>query len=250
MGSLGVGCTLDKGVTVRVKQSAKLEVVFNDAPILFPTVISVVKTLTTTPITVTISSPLPLGFGFGISGASALATAFVLNDNLKLSKNPSRLIEIAHIAEVENKTGLGSVATQSTGGFLLKIKPGIPTKVKRLPFVGQKLYATIIGLIETPKVLQENSIITRVNKTAKSALEKIQESKQLSLASILDISLAFSQNSGLLQNKNVMELIDMIRRAGGHATMAMLGQVVISDIRPPYTKYRIEKLTITDNMLF
>ena len=62
-------------------------------------------------------SSLPLGYWFGISGASALATAYALNRLLKLKKSNKELAIIAHIAEVESKTGLGDVTNQYYWGF-------------------------------------------------------------------------------------------------------------------------------------
>lgn len=244
MGSVGVGCTVHEGVKVAVKKSHAINVIFNQKRLIFPTVSSVIKKLTQLPITARITSPLPLAYGFGVSGASALATAFALNDFLKLSYKPSQLVGIAHVAEVENRTGLGSVATQSTGGFLLKVKPGIPTQVKHLPFIGRKLFATVINRIETPSILNNTHVLTRVNGQAQKALESISRQLPVTLAEILDTAHVFAQNSGLLTQK-AARVIDVIRSDGGHASMAMIGEVVLSD-KKPICDYPIRELTITN----
>src|SRR5258706_12865492 len=119
MGSIGLGFTIDKGVTVEVSKSDETEIFFNNKKIDFPTVESVIKNLPTPFIKggkggfrIHISSPLPLGCGFGLSGASALATAYALNELLGLGREQLELAKIAHAAEVENKTGLGDVTNQ------------------------------------------------------------------------------------------------------------------------------------------
>lgn len=247
MGSVGVGCTVNKGVKVHVQKSDVTKILFNQTSLTFPTVSSVVKKITQTPVSVSISSTLPLAYGFGISGASALATAFALDEYLKLSYKPLQLIEIAHVCEIENKTGLGSVATQITGGFLLKEKPGIPTKVRHLPLVGQKIFAAVIGRIETPTVLCDEKRLIRVNAVAKKSLAAISSTQQISLAEILDISFLFAKESGLL-TRSVAGIIESVRSTGGHATMAMIGEVVLSD-QKPNCDYLIRELTVTEDTI-
>ena len=247
MGSVGVGCTVSEGVKVHVEKSDVSKILFNQKLLTFPTVFSVIKKLTNVSVTVNISSKLPLAYGFGISGASALATAFALNDYLELSYKPTKLIEIAHIAEVENRTGLGSVATQSVGGFLLKEEPGIPAKFRRLFFIGQKIFATIIDRIETPSVLGDARRLTRVNSAAKRAIAVISKSSKAAFVDVLDISYSFAKESGLL-TRRVSEIIDGIRRRGGHATMAMIGEVVLSD-QKPVCDYIVRELTVTKDTI-
>src|SRR3989344_7483678 len=73
MGSYGFGFTLNEGVVVEAKKSKRNEILFNNNPIDFPAVKSVMKKLTKQKIRIHIDTKLPLGCGFGLSGASALA---------------------------------------------------------------------------------------------------------------------------------------------------------------------------------
>ena len=69
---------------------------------------------------------LPIGGGFGCSAAGALSTALALNEELQLNLKKEKCGQIAHIAEVENRTGLGDVIGSYFGGFEVRIKPGAP----------------------------------------------------------------------------------------------------------------------------
>lgn len=249
MGSIGIGATINRQVLVRVYKNTKTVIKFNGKVIDFPTVCTVIKKLTSQSVYADIRSPLPLGCGFGISGASALATAYAINELFGFKKDRKTLQIIAHTAEIENKTGLGSVATQITGGFLLKTAPGLPVRARKLFFIGQKLYGVILGKLETPKILSDQKQMQKITKTATEILKEINAFPTLTLPFILDKSYEFARVSGLI-NKKTGSMINNIRAHGGHATMSMLGDVILSDIIPGNLsdlKYQIEKLLITDS---
>lgn len=243
-GSIGIGATLDKKVEIVAEKSNVTRIFFNEKKISFPTVSTVLKSLTNQPLRIKITSSLPLGYGFGISAASSLATAFAVNKLLGLNKKREELIKLCHKAEIVNRTGLGSVVTASIGGFLLKTKAGIPTNAFPLPYIGQKLYAVIIDKLTTPSVLSSNKRLEIINKAAKRALTGIRKSPSLRLSEIIDIAYNFVTEANLLTDKRVNRVIEEIRKSGGHATMAVLGQVVISDVKPRLNNYRVEELTI------
>ena len=246
MGSIGVGCTIDRQVNVRIKEYIKSSIFFNGTEINLPTVESVIDVLSSKPLSVEITSTLPLGYGFGISGASSLATAIGINRLFSLKKSRLDLAKIAHRAEIINRTGLGSIATQITGGFLVKKEAGLPVKTSFLPFVGKKIYAVIIDKLETPKIIRKSNRLRRINTAAEKALRIISQHPNISLADILDISYNFAKESNLLTNQELIKVINEIKNQSGHATMLMLGQVAISDIKPKLDpKYHIEKLTIS-----
>ncbi len=249
-GSVGIGTTLDKNVTVTVNNNYSGQIFFNGKPVSFPTVANVIKSLTDQNLKIDITSPLPLGYGFGISAASALASAFATNRLLMLGKSKEELIMIAHRAEIINHTGLGSVATAATGGFLLKTKAGIPSKAKKLPFAGQKLYAVIIDKLTTPTVLNSKIRLRTVNNAAEGVLETIHKNSFLKLKDVIDLGYIFAVKAGLLTDIRVISVISDIRKKGKHATMAMLGQVVISDTKPRLkVNYRIEELTVSKEIV-
>lgn len=245
-GSIGIGCTINSGVTSTVKTSYQTKILFNNTQIYFPTVLSALTRLTPVPLHVSLHSPLPLGYGFGLSGASALSTLYAANKILKTEKTKKELALLAHKAEIENGTGLGTVATEITGGFLLKNIPGFPVDTVTFPFIGQKLYAIIIGKLTTPSILHDKMRMRKINHAADEALSKIRKMSSGTLEDIIDISYEFAKKSTLLHT-SLHFVIEKVRQQGIHATMAMLGEVIICDKRPRLDNVRIEELIITDD---
>lgn len=227
-GSYGVGFTLDKGVTVKVKKSRATTIFFNKKLMRFPTVSDVLRALTNEHVHIEISSVLPLGCGFGLSGASALATAYAVNKLLKLRKSNKELAIIAHAAEVENKTGLGDVVNQYYGGFFLKTKPSSRFLVKKLPLRNIPVYCSYFSKISTRDILINKSQKVRINKAAGEALQNVEKVK--TFAEIIAIAKKFAIDSRLLKHKKTIATIEAIEKQGGHASMIMLGNAVYSDI--------------------
>lgn len=248
LGSTGIGCTIDKSVKTYALKSEKNSISFNGEKIILPTVITAMKILTDIPTKLIIESPLPLACGFGVSGAATLASLFAVNKLLKLNKSDENLAAIAHFAEIKNRTGLGTVATQTTGGFLIKKRAGVPSEFDRLDFAGKKIYATIIDSLKTPTILSDATKLKKINLAADRALRIVKNKKDISLEDILNISYEYCLKSGLLTNNKTKNIIELIRNSGGCATMAILGQTVLSNIRPGgKNEYHTFDLTITDN---
>lgn len=245
-GSIGIGCTINKGVTTSVLPSSENKVLFNGVSFNFPTVSSVIKSLTLQQVLVDIQTSLPLGCGFGLSGACALSCAHGINIVFDLRLSKERIAEIAHIAEIENNTGLGTVGTQFQGGFLVKTAPGFPTKAYSLGLIGKSVYATIISSIPTSSILTDAKKLTSINQAADHALQRVN--RRSTLEEILDISYTFASEARLFSHGEMKEIADEIRSSGGHATMTMLGQVIISDKKPHiHERYPVKKFTITDD---
>lgn len=120
-------------------------------------------------------SILPPGYGYGVSGASALSLAFAANKALGSPLTKDRVGEIAHLAEVENLTGLGDVAAQMVGGFEVRLSPGAPTVGKVLRLQDPDGYV----VLTTPvKPLPTNKLIT-------NHLAKINEQGEFAISSFM-----------------------------------------------------------------
>ena len=206
--------------------------VFNEVSIIFPTVLSVINKLTKQKLRIYIKSKLPLGCGFGLSGASALASAYAINDLLGLKKSNKELAIIAHTAEVENRTGLGDVVNQYYGGFCLKLKPSSYFKVKKLPINDADVYCKYFSRISTKSVITNKKLKNKINETSSTALnniKKIIKNDGIKFGDIIKISKEFAINSGLLKDKNTIKAIKKIGKNNGDASMIMLGNAVFSD---------------------
>lgn len=232
MHSLGMGFTITEGVVVTVSHhSSQTTVRFNGSQIHFPTVVSVVQKLTPQPMRVEIDSPLPLGCGFGLSGAASLATAYALNALLALDKSEEALAMIAHVAEVENRTGLGDVCAQYHGGCLVKLKVGYPLAAERLSIPEQPIYYRYFSSIQTKTILENAERRECINRAADETLQalgKLTKSPAIDFNACIQLSKQFSVSSGLLEDGHVQKVIREIEAAGGVASMIMLGNAVFS----------------------
>lgn len=244
-GSIGLGCTIDKGVTATVIPSSATKIFLNNKPINIPPVFDAIKILTNKNVELHVECLLPLGCGFGLSGATTLSALYVINRLLQLEKTCEELARIAHQSEIINGTGLGTVATEITGGFLLKTKSGLPTKAVHLPFVGEKLYAIILGSLDTQNLLKKN--LEKNNNAADAALEKIKNLKHPSLQECLKISYIYAQKNGFL-SPSIKLIIDQLHNQDISGTMAIFGEVIFCDKKPRLDEnFRIEELQITNS---
>lgn len=237
MHSLGMGFTVKEGVEATVAEQQHTQVFFNGQDINFPTVRLVVERLiqdtNISGIKVQLISLLPLGCGFGLSGAAALATAYALNRLIGADKDNETLAMIAHVAEVENRTGLGDVCSQYHGGCLVKLKEGAPLVADKLPIPEQPIYYRYFGPIQTSEVLRDKEKAKRINQAADTALTVLQQltgthaNPDLFTACIA-VAKQFSVESGLLADSQVIKTIKQIENSGGVASMIMLGNGVFS----------------------
>lgn len=231
MHSLGMGFTVRDGVVVTVRGGSQTTILFNGSEIRFPTVASVVQKLTPQALHIDIESPLPLSSGFGLSGASALAVAYAVNALLGLGKPEEELAMIAHVAEVENLTGLGDVCAQYHGGCLVKLKAGYPLAAEPLSVPEQPIYYRYFGPIHTRDILADPAQRDRINRAADRALRRLEEIVKLDAVDFnacIRLSKIFAMDSGLLRDLRVQQVVQEIEDENGSASMIMLGHAVFS----------------------
>jgi pantoate kinase len=243
MHSLGMGFTVADGVTVTVAESESTSVDFNADPIEFATVRTLLAKLTGARVRVEIETDLPLSGGFGLSGASSLATAFAVNELLHLGLTEDALAMAAHVAEVENLTGLGDVAGQFTGGCLIKLVPGDPLAAVSLPVPEQIVHYRYFSAINTRDVIGDPEQRERINAAADTALTELaylENRNESEFASYIRVAKEFSIQSGLLLDDEVKSAIRECEDSGGTASMIMLGNAVFSDV--PFTGAKTTRL--------
>lgn len=243
MHSLGMGFTVADGVTVSVARSEATQVRFNGSEIEFPTVRSVVAKLASVPLSVEIETELPLSGGFGLSGASSLATAFAVDALLGSGRSEHELGMTAHIAEVENLTGLGDIAGQFNGGCLVKLTPGDPLAAVPLPVPEQTVYYRYFGPINTKDVIGNPAQRERINAAADvalAALDRLRMREESEFARYIEVAKQFSVDSRLLAHEGVKAAILECEAAGGAASMIMLGNAVFSNV--PFSDAKTTRL--------
>lgn len=233
-GSLGFGFTINEGVIAEVTKSDTTEILFNKKLINFPAVEKVINSLTKEKVKVDLTTPLPLGCGFGLSGACSLATAYAVDKLLGLKKSKKELATIAHIADVESKTGLGDVTNQYFGGMLVKFESSSHFVVKKLPFENTPVYCISFSKLETKSVLTDINLQKTINSSAQKALEKLKalllQKDPVTFDKIIALSKEFVTESGLLKDEKTKTKIAEIEAQGGYASMIILGNAVFSNI--------------------
>ena len=117
---------------------------------------------------------LPVGCGYGASGSGAIGTIFGLNKLLNLNLTNLESGRIAHIAEVVNKTGLGTVCGQLGRGLCVLKEPGYPCNHERLKSPNDLLVICgSFGAIKTKSILSDESLSSKIKQAGKVALRKL-----------------------------------------------------------------------------
>ena len=164
------------------------------------------------------------GRGYGTSGAGALSLSLALNDSLGLSLSGSEAAQIAHLCEIECRTGLGTVASVFFGGLTVRAVPGAPEigKVRRLSLPSSMMIVSAsFGPISTRRVLANLDLKKTINSCGRGLIEKFLRNG--SYSNFMTQSRTFSTCVGLmsLRLRRVMNALDS---SGFSCSMMMLGE--------------------------
>ncbi|TFF93670.1 MAG: hypothetical protein EU543_03060 [Promethearchaeota archaeon] len=152
---------------------------------------------------------LPVGCGYGASGSGALGTSFGLNKLLKLNLSNYECGKIAHIAEVVNKTGLGTVCGQLAAGLGMVAESGYPGKYQHIPFPnGIYVICTSFGKISTPDFLSNQTLHSIVNIPGRDALRKLK--KNPNIKNFAELSWEFVQKTEILEILHLSKIRELI----------------------------------------
>ena len=170
---------------------------------------------------------VPIASGYGTSAAGTLASCLALAEAAEIPATMNQLGRIAHIAEVENQTGLGTVSALLTGGFVLVTEPGAPGigLIDKLRFPkGHTIVCAYMGPIPTRRALSHSDITDRVNPAAKRVMEAVR--RKPDLATFLNQTRKFSSESGF-QSPEMARLMDIMVSTGAvGAAQNMIGKAV------------------------
>lgn len=170
---------------------------------------------------------VPIGAGFGTSAAGALGTALALSKALDLACTYNELGRLAHAAEIECKTGLGTVGPLMVGGCILTTEPGAPGTaiIDRIPLTAD--HVIVAGLFEgipTRSVLSSPQKRQIVNKTGRKTLERILSDP--SITNFMSCCLTFAEETGFM-NDRLRQLAKLAEKAGAiGAAQNMVGEAI------------------------
>jgi len=186
---------------------------------------------------------LPVGCGFGASGSGALGAALGIGYLMDLNITYNEAARIAHIAEVENKTGLGTVAGLWFGGLSIVLEPGYPFHVDKIFYPPDlKVICGTFGELKTKSVLSNPVLSAKIKNAGKRAMENILMSPNI--FTFMDESVNFVENIDILNLLNLTECRELINSLNKvkkvKASMNQLGKSVFSICFPEESNLVLE----------
>lgn len=270
IGSRGAGVSLSSGITTIVEINKALEdstvikingVAQGSAEVskrVMNAALSRLKKRDRYCVTVEHSMSVPIGAGFGTSGAAALSLALALNEALELNMTRTEAAQMAHVAEVECKTGLGTVIAETFGGVEIRTKPGAPGigEVIQVPVPENTVVVCLsFGPLSTKESLTNPATRERVNRYGGDLVNKLAEKPDL--AGFLELSREFAEHVGLI-TESVRRVLKATDAAGFACSMAMFGESVftlverdsLEDITKIFRKHGLEGVVFSSEVDF
>lgn len=173
---------------------------------------------------------IPIGAGFGTSAASALGIAILLSKELKKPLTFLEAGNIAHIAEIRARSGLGTVAgLVYLGDIVIVSKPGSPAccSVDRILLENKDIFVVLAsrGKLETAKALGDEELMKRASMYGKLAVDKLIRSP--TVEKFFSISHEFARKLGLM-TKDISNAINALSKFSIGASQAMIGDSVFA----------------------
>jgi pantoate kinase len=253
-GSCGAGVAMDKGVITTLQiidkdftDSPNVDVRINgqkdfkNSSITFKTLelmerdLNISKLLEERAIIVDHEVEVPIGAGYGISAACALGTALATAKILEMDITFNRAAAMAHLAEIEMKSGLGDVIAEVNGGITFRLKEGAPgIAVTDKMILNEDLFvlSKSLGGIATSEIIGDPIHKNRINKTGRNMLDELL--KNPDPKTFLKLSKRFAIETGLL-NSEVLDIINIFEDETIGASMAMLGNTAFALSETPDT---------------
>ncbi len=244
VGSRGAGVSMKRGVETAVKiteaKSDSTEIKINGVRQEFAEVskyvmsymMSRLKQATHFEIDVEHNVDAPVGAGFGTSGAAALSLALALNHALDLGMSNVEAAQVAHVAEVYCRTGLGTVIAEAFGGLEIRVKPGGPGigRIRQLRVPRNTVVACLVfGPLSTKESLMNPETRKRINGCGGDLVDKL--AKEPETADFLGSSRQFAENVGLISSR-VRQVLNAADAAGFVCSMPMFGDSAFTLVEP------------------
>ena len=253
-GSCGAGVAMDKGVITSlqiidkdINDSPKVDVRINgqkdvkNSSITFKTLelmdrdLNISKILEDRALIIDHEVGVPIGAGYGISAACALGTALATAKILEMDITFNRAAAMAHLAEIEMKSGLGDVIAEVNGGITFRLKegaPGIGVTDKMILDEDLFVLSKSLGEIATSEIIGDPIHKNRINRTGRNMLNELL--KNPDPKTFLKLSKRFAMETGLLSSE-VLDIINIFEEETIGASMAMLGNTAFALSKTPDT---------------
>ena len=179
---------------------------------------------------------LPVGCGYGASGSGALGIIYGLNNALNLNLSNIEKGRIAHIAEVVNRTGLGTVCGQLRGGLCILREPGYPCVSESIKFSRNlKIICGSFGMIHTKSILTDPVLNLKIKQAGRRAQVKLLQERNIK--SFMKASIEFVKETEILRILELHKIEDLIKSLNN---LKILGASMNQLGRSVYTIYKEE----------
>ncbi|MEM1508385.1 MAG: hypothetical protein QXY49_03610 [Thermofilaceae archaeon] len=171
---------------------------------------------------------VPIGGGLGTSGACALAMAIALGKALNVKMSYYELAREAHVAEIEEGTGLGTISGLVVGGVVVVREPGAPgfDKVDRiLVDPGLKVVIGFFSSIDKRVALSKTNI-NKVNELGQKLVSKLVDNP--TLENFINCCRIFTEQAGFVTERVRDAIIKAERTGAIGASQAMIGETVFA----------------------
>lgn len=183
---------------------------------------------------------VPIGSGFGSSGAGALSLALALNEAFRLGLSRVEAAQVAHIAEVRCKTGLGTVIAETFGGLEIREKPGAPGigEIKQIPIDDDYVVACLkFGPMSTKEALTDERLRQQINNLGGKLVDELIARPKP--ANFMNFSRSFAEGVGLISERT-RKVLEEADSRGLACSMTMFGECLFSLVRRDTVKELLE----------
>jgi pantoate kinase len=237
-GARGSGVSITRGVltsvSVEPSEQASHDIYINyehmiDAHV-SENVLSKYQRYITEPVKIAINHTIqtPITAGFGSSGGGALTLSLALNKVLEVGLTRIEAAQIAHVAEIECKTGLGSVFAANKGGFGVLYKPGAPGIGEGMLMEETDDLAVVYvyyGPIHTKEALSNPELVKKINQLGGNYVDELH--RELTPERFMYYSRKFTDHIGLATPR-INELFKQMDDYDLTFTMANFGEVAFT----------------------
>lgn len=267
-GSLGAGFNIKRGVETEIsRSSASSHQVFFQGRKLSQESVSITNYVLTElqkmfsesfpALDINYTFQVPIGAGYGTSASVALTTTFAINDFLNLGLKELSLWQIAHKAEIVNKTGLGDIlGLYAKSNFEMRVQEGAPGigKVKPIPLdvSDYDLYTASFGPLSKKSILTDPAKRKAITEIGSECLDQFQADP--SFENFCSISEDFAKRIDLLPPQLWKILNEVVSTSAIKGSQIMLGESLFffvpkEENLPSFDTFQPVKEELTGNVL-